>query len=122
MITARRFVVRGLVALALAASIVSYGGRVAASAPGPIPITANLYGPAAIAPGHIGAYSLYVTFSDGTSGTYEGAPATFTASTGNFTGNSYLVPPTYAGAHISLSGKYSANGYYAVGRKIISTL
>jgi hypothetical protein len=88
----------------------------------PAPRLARLIGPGTVGLGHLGAYSLYVTFVDGSTATFNGAPATFSvpASEGTFTGNSLLVSGT-AGAYVLITGKMTSSGYSVTANRTIGT-
>jgi hypothetical protein len=108
--------------LALVATLVVAGpGMVLAGGNGPNyvkPTIAVLIGPGSVPAGGTATYSLKVTFSDGSQTTYTGAPATFDAVKGSFTGNTYTAP-TDQGKD-GVEGTLSQNGGFATGHKIIS--
>ena len=112
----------GRMVLALMATLVIAGpGMVLAGGNGPNyvkPTIAVLIGPGSVPASGTASYSLKVTFSDGSVTTYTGAPATFDAVKGAFSGNSYTAPS--ATGKDGVEGTLSQNGAFATGHKIIS--
>jgi hypothetical protein len=88
----------------------------------PAPRTAQLLGPATVAPGNIGAYTLYVGFVDGTHASFTGAPAQFSvpATEGTFTGNSLHVNSGYSG-YVLITGKLTESGYSVTTNRVVTT-
>ena len=112
----------GRMVLAFAAVLVVAGpGMVLAGGDGSQyndPKLAVLLGPRTVAAGGTEPYSLKVTFTDGTEATYTGAPATFNAVKGSFSGNTYSAPGDTG--RDGLTGSFTGNGKTATGQKIIS--
>jgi len=81
------------------------------------PQLAVLLGPSTVAAGATADYSLKVTFTDGTEATYTGAPATFSAVKGSFSGNTYTAPGDTG--RDGLTGSFSGSTKTATGQKII---
>jgi hypothetical protein len=108
--------------LALVATLVVAGpGMVLAGGNGPNytkPTIAVLVGPGSVKTNGLATYSLKVTFSDGSSTTYTGAPATFDAVKGSFSGNTYTAPS--GPGKDGVEGTLSQNGAFATGHKIIT--
>jgi hypothetical protein len=116
-----RTVLAGIAVLTVA--IPSFVSAAGPSVSYPAPRLARLIGPASVAPGHAGSYSLYVTFVDGSTATFDGAPATFSvpANEGTFTGDNLIVSPTYTGAYVLITGKMTSSGYSVTANRTIST-
>jgi hypothetical protein len=113
-------------------AIVAFGlvagpGLVTASSPTtyPAPRSGVLIGPSSVLHGGIGTYSLSVTFTDLSTGTFNGVPAKFTAISsagpaGSFvSGTSTYLAPSTANARVILTAGYvNTNGALTVNRVI----
>jgi len=105
----------------VATLVIAGPGMVMAGGSGPSytkPTIAVLVGPSSVPANGTAAYSLKVTFTDGSQTTYTGAPATFDAVKGSFTGNTYTAPG--AAGKDGVEGTLSQNGGFATGHKIIT--
>jgi len=114
-------------AMAVAAVLaVAAPGLVLAAGPGTTyapPRMARIVGSATVTHNTPSSYSLFVTFTDGSTATFNGSPATFSATKGSFTGNVYMAPvvapsPPYDALHAT----YSNSGYKVTANRVITIL
>jgi hypothetical protein len=116
----------GRLALALVAiGFFAGSGLVWAGPMYPAPRNGSLAGPSSVVHNQVGVYSLSVSFVDGSRGTFNNLPATFSAASsagpaGNFAGSSssYLAPAV-ANPRVILTARYSTtNGSLVVNRLV----
>lgn len=106
-------------------SVLALGAVLAVAGPGLVlageasytPRILQVLGPGSVPVNGSASYSAKVTFTDNSTQTFSGAPATFSAARGTMSGNVYTAPAT--SGRDSVRSTYTSNGVTVTGTRII---